>query len=426
MRLRRGIAALLLVSAAGRAAAWGDAGHEIVAAIARAHLTPAARRAADALLAQDPDTLTKPDFISRSTWADRFRDSDRDAGRTRYLGTRQWHFVNVELDDGDLDAACRGHPPLASGTRASVGPADACIVDKIGQFAAELRDRRLPLDERRMALKFLIHLVGDLHQPLHAADRHDAGGNLLAVRDATGQSDVANLHAWWDVRIVDALGRSPARVAANLDRRIGRRDAQAWAPGTPAEWALETWVRARTTAYALADQKTAPGADGKPVIRLDAVYLERARPVAEEQLSKAGVRLAALLNAALGGGSAFEHQPEQRAQHDEHDLHGAQHEVGDEGAEQRRPDALLRMQVVPGQLREHDADDEPADRPQDLPKTRLTGRAASLFHASHACAADDDACPVRPPAQGSSHSRAACRREGCRRTNPNKGSTDAA
>jgi hypothetical protein len=302
--LRARSAACLLALACGPwvlpAHAWGDAGHRISAAIAYARLTPAARSAVDTLLENDADTLTAPDFASRATWADRFRDSDRDSGRARYLGTRLWHFVNIQLDDADLDAPCRGHPPLPSGTPASAGPADACVIDKVVQFAAELQDRALPPAERLVALKFLIHFVGDLHQPLHAADRHDAGGNLTAVRDASAPGDITNLHAYWDVRLVEALGRGPPpQTARVLNRRIGAAQARAWSAGQPADWAREAWLKAKTAAYDLRSQRSQTGADGKTIVVLDAAYRKRSLPVAGEQLAKAGVRLAALLNAAF-------------------------------------------------------------------------------------------------------------------------------
>jgi hypothetical protein len=77
------------------------------------------------------------DIASEATWADRYRDSDRNGSRQHYEQTWRWHFVNVELDDPNLDVACFGHPPLRAGTLASNGAARACVVDKIEQFAAD-------------------------------------------------------------------------------------------------------------------------------------------------------------------------------------------------------------------------------------------------------------------------------------------------
>jgi hypothetical protein len=119
--------------------------------------------------------LTGHDIASEATWADKYRDSDRDTTKIRYEGTREWHFVDIELVQPNLASACFGHPPLPPGAPASRGPPRACVVDKIDQFAAELRNPATTASEQLLALKFLLHFVGDLHQPLHAADDHDAG-----------------------------------------------------------------------------------------------------------------------------------------------------------------------------------------------------------------------------------------------------------
>jgi hypothetical protein len=121
-----------------RAQGWGDEGHRIIALIALEYLDPAARGSVSAMLNADSDFLTAHDIASEATWADKYRDSDRDGTRDRYEQTRQWHFVDIELDGPNLSQACYNHPRLAPGTLASQGSADACIVDKIGQFKAEL------------------------------------------------------------------------------------------------------------------------------------------------------------------------------------------------------------------------------------------------------------------------------------------------
>ena len=148
----------------------GRRGTRIIALVAERFLDPAVREKIAAMLAADPPNLTAHDIASEATWADRYRDSDRSGSRQHYAQTRQWHFVDVELTNPNLDAACVGHPPLPAGTVASNGPAQACVVDKAEQFAAEIADRHTDPKERLAALKFVLHLVGDLHQPLHAAD----------------------------------------------------------------------------------------------------------------------------------------------------------------------------------------------------------------------------------------------------------------
>ena len=126
------------------------------------------------MLAADTDSLTAHDIASAATWADKFRDANINGSR---LKTRQWHFVDIEIGAPDLDAACFNHPAIPAGTVASAGTAADCVVDKIRQFAAELANPATDQEEQIVALKFLLHFVGDMHQPLHASDDNDRGNN---------------------------------------------------------------------------------------------------------------------------------------------------------------------------------------------------------------------------------------------------------
>ena len=99
--------------------AWGDEGHEIIALIAEHYLDPAARAKMAMLLAADTDTLTGHDIASEATWADKYRDSDRDTTKIRYEGTREWHFGDIELVQPNLASACFGRPPLPPGAPAA-------------------------------------------------------------------------------------------------------------------------------------------------------------------------------------------------------------------------------------------------------------------------------------------------------------------
>lgn len=134
------------------AAAWGDDGHQLIGLIAYKLLDPTVRSKVDVMLAPDRDPSTPSDFISRTTWADKYRDAARNQGGS--TGTEKWHFTNIELADGNVDAACRYHPALPAGTPASAGPA-ACSVDKVEQFTAELADPAVTAAEKLLALKFL-------------------------------------------------------------------------------------------------------------------------------------------------------------------------------------------------------------------------------------------------------------------------------
>ena len=277
--------ALLVAAPAG---AWGDRGHEIIAHIAYGHLTPAAKTRVDALLAADADPLTAPDFAGRATWADKYRKTHRE--------TAAWHYVNIEIDRPDIESACFGFPKLVGAGIASAGPAEDCIVNKIIEFEAELKDPRTVPAERLMALKFLLHFVGDVHQPLHASDHEDRGGNCIVL--APSPDGLANLHAYWDVGAVGALGGGSAgAVAADLNARITADDFSAWSRGDAKAWAMESFELSRKDAYTVPSRPTCadPGA-----IAIDGAYQAAAAKDAALQLEKAGVRLAAVLNRALG------------------------------------------------------------------------------------------------------------------------------
>jgi hypothetical protein len=270
--------------------AWGDEGHEIIALIAQSRLDPVARKTVDALLAADTDTLTEPNIAAAATWADKFRDTNHNGARQH---TRLWHFVDLELSGPDLDQACFGRPVLSPGTPASNGPAQDCVVDKIDEFAVELANPSTATLERILALKFLLHFVGDLHQPLHASDDHDRGGNDRRVSAAGMRGET--LHHYWDTDFVEQLGTNPQQIATLLLARISANEARTWSKGKSADWAMESFKLAKDDVYG---RLPAPNTRGK--IRLTEAYVAMADRDVARQLSKAGVRLAVMLNRALG------------------------------------------------------------------------------------------------------------------------------
>ncbi len=266
--------------------AWGFEGHAIVAAIAQGYLTPTARSKVDQMLAADQDTLTPHDLLAEASWADRYR--------TDHKETSEWHFVDIELDHPDLKAACFDFPP--SGPIASQGPPHDCIVDKVSAFMKELADPTTSAAERLLALKFLLHFVGDMHQPLHDADNHDKGGNCVLL--GLGGPRQVNLHGYWDTVVVESLGEDPRAVAEMLARSITPENKAAWEKGDAQSWALEGFKVAQASVYTVGSK---PGCASDPVpVSLPAGYDAAAREVASVQLQKAGVRLGVLLNRALG------------------------------------------------------------------------------------------------------------------------------
>jgi len=195
--------------------AWGDDGHKTVALIAQQCLTKPAKIAVDAMLAADTDDLTAHDFASEATWADKYRDENN--RHDHYKETQNWHFTDIEIDNPDITAACFGQQPLPPHTLASNGPAPACAVDKVGQFGAELADPATDAEERVMALKFIMHFVGDLHQPLHSSDNHDYGGNSVKVTvEGFKHTKKDELHGFWDTQFVDGIAKPPTALAKQL------------------------------------------------------------------------------------------------------------------------------------------------------------------------------------------------------------------
>ncbi len=287
-RWTAGLMAASLILAAGPALAWREPGHETIALIAYKHLTSPAKARVDALLASDRDTLTKPDIASRATWADAWRVTHRE--------TAAWHFNDMDIDHPDLAAACFGFPAMPPGHVASEGPADDCAANKIAQFAQELRDPATPQAERLLALKFVLHLVGDMHQPLHGSDHQDKGGNCVALAPSP-DGKVKTLHAYWDLTPVEAIGGTPAQMADKLDAQITGGELDAWVKGDPKTWAQEVFLIGKTDAYNLPVKPTcaAPGA-----VALSPYYQAQATSDAAHQIKVAGIRLAAVLNAALG------------------------------------------------------------------------------------------------------------------------------
>lgn len=248
---------------------FGDEGHEIVGAIAARELTPNARERVIALLATDHSGLTADTSIpAEATWADHVRDAN----------TRGWHYVNLELRDPDLGSACAGQ--------------HSCIVSKIDEFRAQLRDSDTPAPERLRALQFLLHLVGDLHQPLHAADDRDRGGNDERVR-APGERE-GSLHHYWDTVFVAALGTDSAAVANRLWAEISPDDRRRWRAGSPRDWALDSFAIARRRVYG-----ELPRADRGGRYELSPQYVADATALTRVQLERAGVRLGWLLNEAF-------------------------------------------------------------------------------------------------------------------------------
>ena len=258
--------------------AWGGQGHRLVALIAANHLSPLAKQNVAWLLG----TQSLADV---SSWADQ-QVAD-------HAQTSWWHYLNIPPNAAgyDRDRDCPRQPGVAAGTRGDTWR--DCVVDRISYFEQRIGDTRLDRADRATALKFLVHFIGDLHQPFHALGV-ERGGNGVLVRvfgEANCSNDPSrpspcNLHAVWDSRLIARRNLDDAKYVALLERLRASKRWDQKPPGTPPEWAMESWALAKK---ALVAQNT----------NIDEAYYQAQIPVIEERLALAGVRLAVVLNRAF-------------------------------------------------------------------------------------------------------------------------------
>jgi hypothetical protein len=310
---------LALIAFTGSARAWGNEGHEIVATVAASWLkseSPETLRKVNALLKRDTDDLTDHDIADEATWADVFRGSSNEAREK----TQLWHFVDIDFDNPNIREACFGFP--TSNDFASEGPPKDCVINKIDTFKAELADPDVPRKERLLALKFLLHFVGDVHQPLHAITRvdpdtgvDDRGGNCVGILRGNATVPV-RLHSYWDTTLVQrSLGKDVDIASDTIFSMLTPSNVQRWAKGTAKDWAQESYDLAKKHAYKGVVDQTPDRTDhifkdnhGKDdtkcgpskVYAIDTEnYDSQAMKVIDAQLAKAALRLARLLEDAL-------------------------------------------------------------------------------------------------------------------------------
>lgn len=278
----RALAALLLLLLPGPALAWWDYGHETIARIAWSHAGPRARAGMRRLLAQAP-ALRTPECPARtitqlSIWADCIKPL-----RERFGDTAAWHYQSIPIcRPFDFAAGC---------------PDGACITDQIERHAARLADRSASPRERLIALAFLVHLVGDLHNPVHAADRDDLGGNRLLARYGV-IAGRTNLHLIWDGYLMERAVSEPPGGGRGLLRGMWLAERLAMRRGTLAAWTRESWAVARDEAYgSLLPDPCAPPPASQPIV--DEAMVRRLTPIVRRQIVRAGLRLARMLDEAL-------------------------------------------------------------------------------------------------------------------------------
>lgn len=252
---RASIALVLLLIAPSSVLAWGPNGHRIVGRIAANHLTAEAAVAVASLIG--PEGLDQA-----STWADEIRDDPN--WQPPLKNPSPWHFISI--DD---------HETLETTARDPNGD----VLEAIERFSAVLRDAKATRPARQEALRFLVHFVGDVHQPLHVGRRADRGGNLVKV---TLFGEETNLHSVWDSGLLESEKLSFSEFAAFIDRPT-LEELRTWQGATPADWVRESKA-ARDRIYKIGDGK------------LSYRYVSEHMPLIKRRLLQAGVRLAGRLN----------------------------------------------------------------------------------------------------------------------------------
>jgi len=244
-------AASLLTVGAAPAYGWGRTGHRVIAAIADQNLSGLVRANVRAILGTES-------LDEAATWPDEMR-SDPDPFWQKTA--TPWHYVTI------------------AGHEYDVAPPEGDAITALRRFTAILRDPSASLKDRQLALRFVVHLVGDLHQPLHTGNGTDRGGNDVKV---TFDGRPTNLHSVWDSGLVDEEQLSFSEYAARLERRTTPEQTLAWWDANPLDWVRES-AAIRDTIY-----------PKDPKLGWD--YSYRMQPIVRQRLAQGGVRLAAYLD----------------------------------------------------------------------------------------------------------------------------------
>jgi hypothetical protein len=306
------------MSLAGRAWAWNDYGHELAAAIAWQEMTPEVRTRVTTILKAHPqyDLLSEkcpkgfdPNqyvFMRAATWPDMVRDRKNPLQQTEHKGP--WHYVNIPIELGGT----KGGVPSMD-WKPGTNPEN--IVQAIAKCEADLKDPKVPDADKAKRLCWVEHLVGDIHQPLHAVSlfspqfpppQGDQGGNLFFV-SVSGSPE--KLHALWDGMLgksTDAAAIAARAKKLTADPAFSRKAlAPKLADASPESWARDSAAIAKSEAYRNGDLKGAKGGKspdqpGEVVPPLPDDYRTRAEKVSEPRIVLAGYRIANAVGDSLG------------------------------------------------------------------------------------------------------------------------------
>jgi hypothetical protein len=262
--MKRGLALFLSIFISAALVSWGAKGHKAIASIAQKHISAEVSARVSALL----NSRTMPEIAS---WADEVKNEPE------YKNTAPWHYL-------DLPSGLN-YEQFKSAVLAQREPN---VYSAIFKCEATLSNQADPEKQRREALMFLIHLVGDAHQPMHVSRAQDKGGNLIQVRfDGQG----TNLHSVWDTRLIDHEGLSDHQIAEEYDTATDRQIKQ-WQAGDPMVWLWESYqISDRLYKEAQADNNF--GND----------YYNSHIGIVHRRIDQAGIRLAGVLNRIFSGNS---------------------------------------------------------------------------------------------------------------------------
>jgi nuclease S1 len=255
------LALLIALQSATPAWAWGRLGHRVISRLAKQHMTEKARDAIAELL--EPNET----IADASTWTDEHR---RELPKTA-----PWHYVDVPLDEPKYDAKWSADDPK-----------HGCVVDKINEFRMTLKDTSKSVEDRRFALRFLIHCVEDM--PMHVGDNKDRGGNDTQIRFFDRGM---NMHSLWDSGMIERVSREEDYWVKELTVLPSSQTPDTTATGTVEDWATESLLAARE---AYVDPATGQRVKSGDKLGLD--YLNKNLPVVKERMYLAGIRLAKVLN----------------------------------------------------------------------------------------------------------------------------------
>lgn len=262
--MRSWLVSACLVLFAPAALAWGGDNHRVICAIAWEETTPAARAGIAQLLGLDG----RDAFAESCLWADVYRDEG-------HRETEGWHYVNVPAGAATIDIARDCKEPAS------------CALVQIARTLNELKGKT-PVPQKAMALKFLAHIAGDMHQPLHAGRAEDRRGGTIK---GTFLGQPYDFHWLWDDGLTTALHRPWRDVANELRVKTTQAQRRAWLKSTPLDWANES--------LALANRPETDYLDHGAPFALGADYQEKQLPIVYDRLARAGVRLGGLLTQAF-------------------------------------------------------------------------------------------------------------------------------